>query len=298
MGTLYLVATPIGNLEDISLRALRILGEVSLIAAEDTRHSRKLLDHFHITTPTVSYHEHSLRARRDWLVEALAVGDIALISDAGTPAISDPGQDLVKAAIQAGHTVVPVPGPSAAISALIASGLPTDRFTFIGFLPRRSKERRALLTEVGTLPYTLIFFEAPHRLIACLDDLLVVLGDRQVAVAHELTKLHEDMARGSLVEVRGRWSGAGAAAPRGEYVIVVAGLSKDDIQRPATLPDGLESGQASAGGIAAARELLPRLLASGYGTRAAATECAKATGISRRSAYQLALEIARESGKE
>jgi 16S rRNA (cytidine1402-2'-O)-methyltransferase len=161
MGTLYLVATPIGNLEDISLRALRILGEVSLIAAEDTHHSRKLLAHFQITTPTLSYHEHSRVARRDRLIEALAAGDIALITDAGTPAISDPGQDLVQAAIEAGHTVVPIPGPSAAISALIASGLSTERFTFIGFLPRRSKERRALLAEISALPYTLIFYEAP-----------------------------------------------------------------------------------------------------------------------------------------
>ncbi|PWT75275.1 MAG: 16S rRNA (cytidine(1402)-2'-O)-methyltransferase, partial [Chloroflexi bacterium] len=185
----------------------------------------------------------------------------------------------------------------AAISALIASGLPTERFTFIGFLPRRSKERRALLTEVGTLPYTLIFYEAPHRLLTCLDDLLAVLGDRQVAVAHELTKLHEDIARGGLAEVRGRWSSVGAATPRGEYVLVVAGLPQDDNGRPATLSDGLEPGQASAGAMAAARELLPGLLASGYGTRAAATECAKATGISKRSAYQLALEIAKESGE-
>jgi 16S rRNA (cytidine1402-2'-O)-methyltransferase len=293
MGTLYLVATPIGNLEDISLRALRILGEVSLIAAEDTRHSRKLLAHFHITTPTLSYHEHSREARRDRLVEALAVGDIALITDAGTPAISDPGQDLVEAAIQAGHTIVPIPGPSAAISALIASGLSTERFTFIGFLPRRSKERRALLAEISALPYTLIFYEAPHRLLVCLDDLLAVLGDRRVAVAHELTKLHEDVARGRLEEVRGRW-GSDAAGPRGEYVIVVAGLSADDIAGASTLRDG----QASADPPVAARDLMRRLLASGYRTRAAAIETAKATGISRRSAYQLALELERESGED
>jgi 16S rRNA (cytidine1402-2'-O)-methyltransferase len=298
MGNLYLVATPIGNLEDISLRALRILGEVSLIAAEDTRHSRKLLTHFHISTPTLSYHEHSREARRDRLVEALAVGDIALISDAGTPAISDPGQDLVMAAIRAGHTVVPIPGPSAAISALIASGLSTERFTFIGFLPRRSKERRALLAEISALPYTLIFYEAPHRLLACLDDLLAVLGDRRVAVAHELTKLHEDIARGSLEEVRGRFRSA-TAGPRGEYVIVVAGLSKDDIEGAAPLPDGLEAEPTPrTGGSAAARDLLMRLLASGYRTRAAAAETAKATGISKRSAYRLALEIERESGED
>jgi 16S rRNA (cytidine1402-2'-O)-methyltransferase len=298
MGTLYLVATPIGNLEDISLRALRILGEVGLIAAEDTRHSRKLLTHFHISTPTLSYHEHSREARRDRLIEALAVGDIALISDAGTPAISDPGQDLVLAAIRGGHTVVPIPGPSAAISALITSGLSTERFTFIGFLPRRPKERRALLAEISALPYTLIFYEAPHRLLACLDDLLAVLGDRQVAVAHELTKLHEGISRGSLEEVRASFR-SDAAGPRGEYVIVVAGLSRDGIEWPATLPDGLTAEQApDTGGSAAARGLLMRLLASGYRTRAAATETAKATGISKRSAYQLALEIERESNED
>jgi 16S rRNA (cytidine1402-2'-O)-methyltransferase len=289
MGTLYLVATPIGNLEDISLRALRILGEVSLIAAEDTRHSRKLLTHFHITTPTISYHEHSLQARRDRLIEVLATGDIALITDACTPAISDPGQDLVQAAIQAGHIVVPVPGASAAISALIVSGLSTERFTFLGFLPRKASQRRALLAEISLEPYTLIFYEAPHRLLACLDDLLAVLGDRRVAVAHELTKLHEDIARGTLEEVRGRFH-SGSAGPRGEYVIVVAGSAG-----PAPVR---ESPAAPPGGLAIARELLSTLLASGNGTRSAATETASATGISRRHAYQLALEIERESGED
>jgi len=289
MCTLYLVATPIGNLEDITLRALRILREVRLIAAEDTRHTRKLLTHFAITTPLISYHEHSTETRRNLLIETLAVGDIALVSDAGTPAISDPGQELVKAAIVAGHTVVPVPGATAAISALIASGLPTERFTFLGFLPRKSRERRALLEYVGAMPHTLILYEAPHRLLACLDDLLAVLGDRQIALARELTKIHEEFQRGSLSEVRGRY--AAGTSPRGEYVIVVAGATS-------ALAVGLFAVGATGTAPSAesvARATLTKLLASGKGTRAAAAETAKAAGIPRRDAYRLALEMAAQT---
>ena len=301
--TLYLVATPIGNLEDISARALRVLREVHLIAAEDTRHTRKLLTHFAISTPMISYHEHSPEARRDLLIEALHVSDIALVTDAGTPAISDPGHDLVQAAIAAGHRVVPIPGPTAAISALIASGLPTEHFTFLGFLPRKASERRALLEDVHAIPHSLILYEAPHRLLACLDDLLLTLGNRRIALARELTKLHEEIQRGLVAEVRASY-GEGHR-PRGEYVIVVAGAVDDALTpsarsatRWARHPKGsLEPGgqgppdDTDEGVEATARRLLATLLMSGIGTRAAATEAARMTGISRRDAYRLALEL-------
>ncbi|HEV8193468.1 MAG TPA: 16S rRNA (cytidine(1402)-2'-O)-methyltransferase, partial [Ktedonobacterales bacterium] len=202
MSTLYLVATPIGNLEDITLRALRMLREVPVIAAEDTRHTRKLLNHFDITTPTISYHEHSGPAGLQTVLERLAHGDVALVSDAGTPAIADPGQDLVQAALHGGHTIVPIPGPSAVITALIASGLPSEQFTYLGFLPRRAAERRAMLESVRDGQRTLLLYEAPHRLHACLSDLHAVLGDRQACLARELTKVHEEFQRASLAQLR------------------------------------------------------------------------------------------------
>jgi 16S rRNA (cytidine1402-2'-O)-methyltransferase len=307
--TLYLVATPIGNLEDISARALRVLREVHLIAAEDTRRTRKLLTHFAITTHLISYHEHSSEARRDLLIEALGVSDIALVSDAGTPAISDPGHDLVRAAIAAGHKVVPIPGPTAAISALIASGLPTERFTFLGFLPRKASERRALLEEVRSIPHTLILYEAPHRLLACLDDLLATLGNRPISLARELTKVHEDIQRGLAADLRASY-GEGRS-PRGEYVIVVSGAA-DEGQMPymrsssrragrprVTLDSGGQGSQEAAGELAeaGARQLLVSLLTSGSGTRAAAAEAARMTGISRRDAYRLALELSAEAAE-
>src|SRR5512143_2529899 len=216
VGTLYLVATPIGNLEDLSARALRILGEVSLVAAEDTRVTRKLLTHFDLHAKLISYFEHNKLARLDTVLAALAAGDVALVSDAGTPALNDPGYELVRAALNAGHRVSPVPGPSAPIAALIASGLPTDSFLYCGYLPRRRSDRRAALQEVADLPYTLIFLEAPHRLMESLQDLAVVLGDRPVALARELTKVHEEIWRGTLAQ-----AAQGFAPARGEFVIVV-----------------------------------------------------------------------------
>ncbi|NJN66561.1 MAG: 16S rRNA (cytidine(1402)-2'-O)-methyltransferase [Chloroflexaceae bacterium] len=200
MGTLYLVATPIGNLEDITLRALRVLREVSLIAAEDTRHTRRLLAHYDIRTPCCSYHEHNKLSRLGEVLAVLAEGDVALVSDAGTPALSDPGVELVHACIAAGWPVSPLPGPGAPIAALVASGLPTDRFLFVGFLPRRGSDRRDLLARLGRLPVTLVCFEAPHRLRASLADMLAVLGDRRVVVAREMTKLHEEFVRATLSE--------------------------------------------------------------------------------------------------
>lgn len=225
MGTLFLVATPIGNLEDISPRAVRTLGEARLIAAEDTRQTRKLLTHFDIHTPLTSYFEHNKLAKLDRLLEALSRGDVALVSDAGTPAINDPGYELVRAALAAGHRVSPVPGPSAPLAALPASGLPTDAFLYLGYLPRKSSERLEALHRVADLPYTLIFLETPHRLIAALADLLTALGDRQIAAARELTKLHEEIWRGTVSGAREHFA---AHEPRGEFTLVVEGRMEEE----------------------------------------------------------------------
>ena len=286
MGTLYLVATPIGNLEDITLRALRILREVPLIAAEDTRHTRKLLTHFNISTSIISYHEHSPQTQRDSILAALTTGDVALVSDAGTPVISDPGQDLVRAALAAGYPVVPIPGPAAAIAALIASGLPTDHFTFLGFLPRKSTDRRALLEQVRMSPYTLILYEAPHRLLSCLDDLLAVLGDREIAIARELTKLYEAWLRGSLAAIRARYT-SGELTSRGEYTLVVAGATTS----PTMTRDDFRSAEDRA------RARLRDLLSQGLATREAAARVARELGLTRREVYALALHLSEEKTK-
>ena len=222
MPTLYLVGTPIGNLEDISLRALRILGEVGLVAAEDTRVSGRLLKRYNIETPMVSYHEHSDQARIAEIVDKLGQLDVALISDAGMPGLSDPGYRLVQAAVQAGVKVVPIPGPSAVIAALVASGLPTDRYLFLGFLPRQKKARRQALSALVPLPFTLVFYEAPHRLLALLTDVEAVLGDRQVSIGRELTKLHEEIWRGSANAAIDYF---GQGKIRGELTVVVEGAN-------------------------------------------------------------------------
>jgi 16S rRNA (cytidine1402-2'-O)-methyltransferase len=274
MGTLYVVATPIGNLEDISLRALRVLRESPLIAAEDTRHTRKLLNHFNITTRAISYHQHSPAARVEAILAALAAGDVALVTDAGMPGIADPGQALVAATLAAGFPVVPVPGATALIAALAASGLPSEQFTFLGFLPRRGAERRELLARVTSLPHTLICYEAPHRLLACLDDLATVLGDRPAALARELTKVHEEVRRGSLVALRAAVAQAG---PRGEYTVLVAGA-------PASV-------ERAAAPEAAVRARLAALLAGGASTRDAARLVAAELGVPQRDAYRLALAL-------
>jgi 16S rRNA (cytidine1402-2'-O)-methyltransferase len=223
MSTLYLVATPIGNLEDLSPRALRLLREVRLIAAEDTRHTAKLLNYFDIHTATVSYHEHNKLVRLERILAELAQGDVALVSDAGMPALNDPGYELVRAALEAGHIVSPVPGPSAPLAALVASGLPTDAFLYLGYLPRKRSERRRMLAGVAELPYTLVFLETPHRLLEALEDLQSVLGDRQSAVARELTKLHEEVFRGPLSAARAHFTDQ---PPRGEFSLVLAGCSQ------------------------------------------------------------------------
>ncbi|HUI89347.1 MAG TPA: 16S rRNA (cytidine(1402)-2'-O)-methyltransferase [Anaerolineales bacterium] len=218
MGTLYLVATPIGNLEDISARALRLLRAVKLVAAEDTRVTRNLFQHFDIHTPLTSYFEHNKLTKLDAILAALDDDDVALVSDAGTPGLNDPGYELVRAALEAGHCVSPVPGPASPIAALVASGLPTDSFLYLGYLPRKSSERKKFLERLTELPYTLIFLETPHRLLDALEDLRAALGDRHIAIARELTKVHEEFWRGRL-------SGAPLhfKEPRGEFVLVVAG---------------------------------------------------------------------------
>lgn len=232
MAVLYVVATPIGNLEDISPRGLRILQEVGLIAAEDTRHTRKLLQRYQIETRLIAYHEHNKLARLDAILLALANGDdVALVSDAGTPAISDPGYELVGAVIEAGFAVVPIPGPSAVITGLSASGLPTDRFYYLGFPPRRSKERCALFSEVVDIPATLVLYEAPHRICESLADALSVLGDRPAAVARELTKLHEQFVRGTLSELLAHFN---ATEPRGEFVLMIGGATRPAKRKPSS----------------------------------------------------------------
>ncbi len=227
MSTLYLVATPIGNLEDISARALRVLREVRLIAAEDTRQTRKLLSHFQIHTPITSYYEHNKYTKLGEVLAELEQGDVALVSDAGTPALNDPGYELVRAALDQGYPVSPIPGPSAPVAALVASGLPTDSFLYLGYLPRKASERRRLLSEVSSLPYTLIFLEAPHRLLSALEDLRQIFGDRPIAVARELTKLHEEIFRGTVSAAQEHFT---VQEPRGEFTLVIAGSSSQEAE--------------------------------------------------------------------
>lgn len=269
MGTLYLVATPIGNRQDITLRARDTLRQVRLIAAEDTRHTGRLLAHYEIETPQISYHEHNKLTRLEEVLQALEKGDVALVSDAGTPGLSDPGYELVRAAIARGITVVPVPGPSALTAALVASGLPTDAFVYLGFLPRRPAERRRLLAEVRQQRRTLVAFESPHRLAAALDDVLELLGDRQVAVARELTKLHEEIWRGPTSQAREHFAGQ----VRGEITLVIAGDSA-----PARWSEEQ------------VRQQVAQLMRQGLSHRQAAQEVAQLSGWTRRDVYQLVLD--------
>ncbi|MDI6858590.1 MAG: 16S rRNA (cytidine(1402)-2'-O)-methyltransferase [Dehalococcoidia bacterium] len=217
MGKLFLVATPIGNLEDITLRALRTLREVSLIAAEDTRTTRKLLSHYDIHTPVTSYNDDNKAKKTPFVLQRLSEGDVALVSEAGTPGISDPGRELVAAANAAGVQVVPVPGPSAVTAAIAASGVGPRGFTFVGFPPRQASQRRRLFHSLRDRDETLVLFEAPHRLIGTLADLRSELGDRRVVVCRELTKLHEEVFRGRVSEAQERFR-----EPRGEFTLVVA----------------------------------------------------------------------------
>jgi 16S rRNA (cytidine1402-2'-O)-methyltransferase len=268
LGTLYLVATPIGNLADITHRALQILKDVDLIACEDTRHTHKLLQHYGIATRTISYHEHNEQQRATQLIDSLKQGsDIAVVSDAGTPSISDPGFRLVRAAIENEIPVVPVPGPSALIAALIAAGLPTDEFFFAGFLPPRSNARRARLSELQSVPGTLIFYEAPHRLATTLKDAHEILGEREAVVARELTKVHEEVRRGLLSELSMHYENE---EPRGEIVLLidrtVIGATTNQPVSVAALVDQFEQ--------------------DGMDHRAALKKAARELGLSRAEAYR------------
>ena len=222
-GTLYIVSTPVGNLEDITLRAIRILGEVDIIAVEDTRHSVKLLNHLGIRKPMISYWREKEQVRSDEITKRLHAGQsIALISDAGTPGISDPGAVLIKKAIEENIQIVSIPGPSAFVAALSVSGLPTDQFTFLGFLPSRTAQRQKFLREVYLEQRTLIFYEAPHRIVNTLLDMSHIFGERRSALVKEITKYHEDVVRGSITEIIGEVQKTTIA---GEYVIIVEGWS-------------------------------------------------------------------------
>jgi len=269
VSTLFVVATPIGNLEDITLRALRILAEAYVIAAEDTRTTRKLLAHHGITARLISYNEHNMKKRTPSLLHALAKGDVAIVTEAGMPAISDPGFELVAAVLDAGHDVVPVPGASAVLAALAVSGLPAKRFTFLGFLPRRKGERHRLFESVRDDPPTLVIFESPHRLQTALASLHETLGDRRIAVCRELTKMHEEVFRGTISEAIAHFT-----EPRGEFTLVVEGAT----------------GETEVSEAEILREL-GRLKADGASAKDATTEVAQATGISRRDAYRLWLQL-------
>ena len=225
MGTLYLVATPIGNLEDMSPRAIRVLREASLIAAEDTRHTGKLLKHFGIETPLTSYFEHNKLDKLDFILDKLSHGDVALVSDAGMPAINDPGYELVKAALADDFAVIPVPGPSAPISALAVSGLPADAFLYLGYLPHKASERQKFIERIANSPYTLIFLESPYRIVESLEDILSVLGDRKICVAREMTKMFEEYWRGT---VSGAVEYFKSQPAKGEFTLVVEGKTKDE----------------------------------------------------------------------
>ncbi|HZM23657.1 MAG TPA: 16S rRNA (cytidine(1402)-2'-O)-methyltransferase [Anaerolineales bacterium] len=225
MGTLYLVATPIGNLEDMSPRAVRVLREASLIAAEDTRHTGILLKHFEIKTPLTSYFEHNKLNKLDLILDKLSTGDVALVSDAGTPAVNDPGYELVKAALASNFDVKPVPGPSAPIAALTVSGLPTDSFLYLGYLPHKTSDRHKFIGQVANLFYTLIFLESPYRIVEALEDILSILGDRQICVAREMTKMFEEYWRGSI---SGALEHFRSQPPRGEFTLVIEGKTREE----------------------------------------------------------------------
>ena len=273
MGILYLVSTPIGNLEDISPRAARVLREAKLIAAEDTRHTGNLLQHLGIKTPITSYFEHNKLRKLDFLLEALAEGDVALVSDAGTPAINDPGYELVKAALASRFDVIPVPGPSAPISALSVSGLPTDSFLYLGYLPTKTSERHARLEDVAEQPYTLVFLETPHRIVESLEDILSMLGDRQICVAREMTKAFEEYWRGN---VSGALEHFKSKPARGEFTLVVAGCAE---------------AKKNVWSEEQARARIEAEVKSGKSPSALAKQLAKESGLPRRVLYKMIAEF-------
>jgi 16S rRNA (cytidine1402-2'-O)-methyltransferase len=279
-GTLYIVATPIGNLEDVTLRALRILKEADLIAAEDTRHTQKLLSHYGIANRLTSYHEHNELAKAHALMERLKQGKrVALVTDAGTPGISDPGYRLVREAASAGITIVPIPGPSALTAVLSVSGLPTDRFVFEGFLPARKAERRRRLESLREESRTLVFYEAPHRIGGCLEDLLQILGDREIVLAREMSKIHEEFLRGRLSEIKREAEGREI---RGEIALVVKGSEPFPEQ--------------TGGRVELLRAEIERLQAEGMRVKDIAALLGERFSLSKREIYRLVLE-AKDRGK-
>jgi len=276
-GTLYIVPTPIGNLEDMTPRAVRVLREVDVIACEDTRHTQKLLNHFDIRTRTVSYHEHNERERAEELCKSLREEkSVALVSDAGTPLVSDPGFRLVALAVAAEVSIVPLPGPAAFVAALSAAGLPSDQFFFAGFLPARATARRARLAELESVPGTLVFYEAPHRIAAALRDALSVFGDRAAVVARELTKIHEEFVRGKLSELAATFGTN--QKPRGEMVLIIGADNSRSGKNHHELP---------------ANSLVDRvseLEKEGLDSKAALKRAARELGLKRDEAYRLMLD--------
>jgi 16S rRNA (cytidine1402-2'-O)-methyltransferase len=272
-GKLYVVATPLGNLEDVTLRALRVLREADLVACEDTRRTAILLRSHGITTPTTSYHEHNERLKTDSILEALRHGrDVALVSDAGTPGISDPGYRLVSAARGEGIAVFPVPGPSAVVAALSVSGLSTDRFLFVGFLPPKRTARRAALVALATERSTLVFYESPVRTVSCLEEMIEAFGDREAFLCREATKLHEEYLRAPLSAIRAAL--ASRPTVKGEIVLAVCGAAE-------RAPESAEAPEA----------LVARLMADGRPRREAVKEAAKALGLPAREVYRLSLAV-------
>ena len=261
---LYVVATPIGNLEDISLRALRLLKQVKLIAAEDTRTTRQLLNFYDIKTPLTSYHEHNKRAKLDYLLDCLKQEDVALVSEAGMPGLSDPGYELIATVIEHGIPVVPVPGASAVITAVVVSGLPANQFLYLGFLPRRQGVRRRLFKSVADEPRTMVAFEAPHRLVETLNDALVIFGDRRVAVCRELTKVYEEVFRGRLSQAIEHFT-----QPRGEFTLVIEGNADQEPEISQQIEGELR-----------------RLYRQGVGAKEAVARLSESSGISKKKLYQ------------
>jgi len=275
MSILYIVATPIGNLEDVTLRALRTLREVKLIAAEDTRKTRRLLTTYNIKTPMTSYHEHNKRAKLNYMLDCLEKGDVALVSEAGMPGISDPGYELIVAANQQGIPVVPIPGPSAVITALVVSGLPADRFLYIGFLPHKSGARKHILESIVDEYSTIIVLESPHRLLAALNDMLLVLGDRKLAVCRELTKIHEEVFRGTISQAIKHFT-----EPKGEFTLVIEG--KKEKEKPELTKD--------------IEQKLHYMYLSGKTAREAIASVAGETGLSKKELYRAWLRLDRVWG--
>jgi len=275
MPTLYVVATPIGNLEDVTLRAIRILNEVGLIAAEDTRKTRYLLNAYGIKTRLTSYHEHNKRAKLSYLLDCLQVKDLALVSEAGMPGLSDPGYELIVAATQRGIRVTPIPGASAVVTALVVSALPANQFTYLGFLPRKNAERIRLLQSIAHEYRTIVAFESPNRLLSSLNDMAQVLGNRRIAIVRELTKIHEEVFRGSISEAADHFQ-----QPRGEFTLVIEG--EKEAEKPVLNSD--------------IEQELCQLQNQGITAREAVKRLSLTTGLSRRELYQAWLKLKCNSG--